>query len=78
LPHVLDVPGYTGVRIHSGNTIQDTEGCILVGKQREATAIRQSRWAMDELQKKMADAMARGERLTLTVYNPISTKVSNA
>jgi len=32
LPEILNVKGFTGIRIHSGNTAKDSLGCILVGK----------------------------------------------
>jgi hypothetical protein len=37
LPLLLDVPGYYGIRIHAGNTTDDTDGCLLVGQWNEST-----------------------------------------
>lgn len=63
LPLLLNVPGFEGVRIHSGNTNHDTEGCILVGRTRSKDFIGQSRKAFDKLFEKMKKA----KDITITI-----------
>lgn len=46
LPELLAVPDRTAIRMHAGNLVTDTEGCILVGLGRVANALSHSRDAL--------------------------------
>lgn len=63
LPILINVPNFEGVRIHSGNTNHDTEGCILVGTTRSKDFIGNSRVAFQRLFKKMQSV----KDITLTI-----------
>lgn len=49
LPILLNVKGYTGIRIHSGNSHEDTLGCLLVGFNKEKGKVLNSRVTSDKL-----------------------------
>ncbi len=49
LPILLGVKGYTGIRCHSGNTPEDTLGCLLVGFNKEKGKVLNSRVTSDKL-----------------------------
>ena len=51
LPLLVGVPGFEGVRIHSGNTSRDTEGCILVGHNLQVGKVLWSRITLEKLMK---------------------------
>lgn len=67
LPLLENVPGFSGIRIHPGNTAQDTEGCILVGAAKGPDQVTHSREAFDALFKKIREALACGEKVTIEV-----------
>jgi Family of unknown function (DUF5675) len=67
MPHVLDVPNFKGIRIHSGNTAADTEGCILVGQIKGKNYIGGSRLAYKPLFKKINDAFQQKEEITIEI-----------
>lgn len=61
MPELLEVPGFSGVRIHPLNTAAETEGCIGVGTVADARTIVRSRAAYDALLPKIERACAEGE-----------------
>lgn len=69
LPLLLDVPNYSGVRIHPGNTAADTDGCILPGLLRTDSAVYQSVKAMEMLQPLIQAALDKGEDVTIEIKN---------
>lgn len=73
MPLLLDVEGFTGVRIHPGNTDENTEGCILVGDELtpEGDAIKggASRPAFDRLFAEIQAALAADEEVWVTIEN---------
>lgn len=67
LPRLVSVKGYAGVLIHSGNTAADTEGCILVGENRERGKVLNSRATLESLLVFLRAAQAEGEEIELTI-----------
>ena len=67
MPRLENVPGWTGVLIHAGNTDADTLGCILVGENQARGSIVNSFNTFSELYPLLKAAHARGEQIWLTI-----------
>ncbi len=71
LPILLGGPEFNrkwqGIRIHAGNCSEDTEGCILVGKNREVGKVLDSRIWVHRLKQKIVEAKDKGEAVWITI-----------
>lgn len=66
LPLLVDVPDFSGIRIHPGNSAAETHGCLLVGTTHTGTAVQNSRVAFNTLFPKIRDAIRQGQEVWIT------------
>ena len=69
---VNNVPGFSGVRMHAGNTSDNTEGCPLLGlRVTEASIVGgTSAPAVALVKARVRQALAAGQHVLLTINNP--------
>lgn len=67
---ISNVPGFSGIRIHSGNSSKDTEGCIIVGSVNIKDTddwVSGSKVAYEALHARVKAALVAGQKVTLEV-----------
>jgi Family of unknown function (DUF5675) len=69
MPLLLNVKNFTGIRIHFGNTVADTQGCPLVGMacSEDKSTLKASRQAFDKLFAVLEKALAAGRAIELVI-----------
>jgi hypothetical protein len=68
VPRLLKVPMFDGVLIHTGNTAQDSSGCIIVGKNKVVGKVLESRETFKKLMVEyLLPAKRKGEKVYITI-----------
>lgn len=67
LPRLMDVPGFSGVRIHPGNDSDDTEGCLLPGSTYGVDFVYNSRATFNKLFDILEHSYDSGEELEMEI-----------
>jgi len=66
MPLINNVKGYSGIRIHSGNSSKDTDGCLLVGKNTVVGRLTDSRNTFNALFKRLLQKGS--NKITIEIY----------
>lgn len=67
MPEILDVPGFSGIRIHGGNNHLDTEGCPLLGAKKTTTGVRECAEVNAKLLRLIQGAEGEGDEVWIVV-----------
>ena len=60
-PQLMSVPSFEGIRIHSGNSSKDTEGCLLLGENKKVGMVLNSKATIAKFCPIIKDACAKGK-----------------
>ena len=67
MPILLNIKGWTGIRIHAGNSEIDSLGCLLCGTRKLSNRITESTVATNKLYAKIEAAKKQGQRIYITI-----------
>lgn len=59
-PQLMNVPSFEGIRIHAGNTSADTEGCLILGKNKQVGKVLNSRDTINKFYTIIKEACSNG------------------
>lgn len=60
-PQLMNVPSFEGIRIHAGNTSADTEGCLILGKNKQVGKVLNSRATINKFYPIIKEACSNGK-----------------
>lgn len=67
MPHILNVPNFTGIRIHKGNTDKDTAGCPLVAMRKSRDRIWECTIAYDYFFERLEQLLEEKEEVIIKI-----------
>lgn len=69
LPLLLNVPNFTNIRLHSGNTAEDSEGCILCGENKTKGTVTNSKTTISRLMVILQNAENLSKKFAIEISN---------
>lgn len=66
-PQLQNVPGFTGIYIHSGTTASDTAGCLIFGENKIKGGVIMSRFTVNKIEDMIRKSLRDGEEIWITI-----------
>lgn len=60
-PQLMNVPSFEGIRVHAGNTSADTEGCLILGENKQVGKVLNSRATIKKFYPIIKEACSNGK-----------------